>query len=443
MNMKKNTLLAYTWPIFLEYIMQLLVTNIDKIMVNTMSETAVSSISNATTVLDVLLITFSVISLAITIIAAQYLGKGEKEEVSKVYSLGLVVISAISIVLTIVLLIFGRSIFIAIQVPPECLEDSVIYLNIIAIGLLFQGLYAGLVAIFRSQGWMKRALYVSTFINVANIIGNYILIYGFGPIPALGVAGAAISSLIARILGFVALYVIFKRNSSIPLNFKALRVWPTELMKRMLYIGLPSGGESISYNASQMIILMFINTFGNAVVKLRSFACMFQMCSYMYASSISTAAQVVVSNIMGKGDLDGAEKEVKHCLKIAISISALTSLALFIFSDQVYGLFISDPELLHTAKILMGIGIILEISRAVNMTLVRCLQAAGDTIYPMTVGIIFMWGCATFLSWLLGVVFNMGIVGVWIAMCLDETIRAFLFMARFKKGKWRENKVMQ
>ena len=441
--MKKSTLLAYTWPIFIEYIMQLLVTNIDKIMVNTMSETAVSSISNATTVLDVLLITFSVISLAITIIASQYLGKGDEKEVGVVYSVGLVVISAISIVLTIVLLVFGRSIFLAIQVPPECLEDSVIYLNIIAIGLIFQGLYAGLVAIFRSLGWMKRALYVSTFINIANIIGNYVLIYGFGSIPALGVAGAAISSLIARILGFALLYIIFKRNSHIPLNFKALKPWPTDLMKRMLHIGLPSGGESISYNASQMVILMFINMFGNAIVKLRSFACMFQMVSYMYASSISTAAQILVSNIMGKGDLDGAEKEVKHCLVIAITISALTSTVLFIFSDQVYGLFISDVELLKTAKILMGIGIILEISRAVNMTLVRCLQAAGDTVYPMTVGIIFMWGCATFMSWLLGVVFNMGIVGVWIAMCMDETIRAFLFMHRFKKGEWRNNRVIK
>ena len=289
---------------------------------------------------------------------------------------------------------------------------------------------------------MKYSLYVSTLINVVNIIGNFILIYGCGPIPSLGVTGAALSSLFSRIIGFILLAYIFKKNSPIHLDFKSLVNWPKDLMKRMLYIGLPSGGESISYNASQMVILMFVNTFGNAVVKLRSFACMFQMVSYMYSSSISQAAQVLVSNIMGKGDIDGAEVEIKRCLKISVTISFIVSTVLFIFSDQIYGLFIDDVELLKTAKILMAIGIVLESVRAVNMTLVRCLQATGDTIYPMTVGIIFMWGIATFLSWVLGVVCHMGIVGVWIAMCLDEATRSVLFMHRFKQGKWRHLQVI-
>ena len=439
--MKKYNLLKYTWPIFLEYIMQLLVTNVDKIMVNTMSETAVSSIANATTVLEVLLNTFTVISLAITIMASQYFGKNDHEKIKQVYSMGLLVTGVTSLALSIILIITSPMLFSFIKVPVECMKDTLIYMNIMLIGLVIQGLYSGYVAIFRTQGWMKYSLFVSFIINTINIVGNYLLIYGVGFIPSLGVAGAAISSVLSRVIGLILLIIIFNRNSQISIDFKSLKPWPSDLFKTMLKLGLPSGGEGISYNASQMVILMFVNMFGNAIIKLRSFASMFQMCSYMFSSSISQASQIIVGYIIGSGDNDLADKEVNKCLWISMFVSVLASAILYIFSDQIYGLFIKEAYLLAIAKKVMLVQIFLETARAVNMTMVRCLQAAGDTMYPMTIGIIFMWGVATLFSYILGVKMNMGLVGVWIAMCLDESIRAIIFIIRWKQGKWRSNQI--
>ena len=440
--MHKKSLLSLTWPIFIEYILQLLVSNIDKIMVNSISQTAVSSIANATTVLDVILILFSVISLAIIIMASQYFGSEDHEKISQVYAMGIIITGSISLFLGIFLMIFARPIFMAVQVPSECLNDSVSYLQIVSSGLVFQGLYNAYVAMFRTQGYMKQSMYVSALVNVINTALNFVLIFGLGFIPALGVKGAAIASVIARIIGFIILAIYFSKHTAVKINFKALKPWPNKLFKTMLYVGLPSGGEAISYNASQMVILMFVNMMGNSIIKLKSFASMFAVCSYMFASSLSYAAQIIVGHIIGQKDFDGADREVKKTLWISVIVSLIVSFILFLGSDFIFGIFLKDPDLLKLAKSIMFIEIFLETSRAVNMTLVRCLQATGDTVYPTVIGILFMWGVATGLSYIFGIVFNWGIIGVWIAMALDETFRALIFIYRWNQGKWKERRLV-
>lgn len=437
MPMRNKNLLSLTWPIFIEYILQLLVSNIDKIMVNSISDTAVSSIANAATVLDVTLILFSVISLAIIIMASQYFGNKDYEKISQVYAMGLLITGTISLVLGLSLIILARPIFSLIKVPLECLNDSVIYLQIISAGLVFQGLYNAYVAMFRTQGYMKQSMYVSALVNLINTVLNFFLIFGIGPLPALGVAGAAIASFIARLIGLIILATYFHNNTSVEIKFKSLKPWPNKLFKTMLYVGLPSGGESISYSASQMVILMFVNLMGNNIIRLKSFASMFAVCSYMFASSLSYAAQIIVGHIIGEKDYEAANREVKKTLWISVIVSAIISFILYLGSDLIFGIFLDDPYLLSLAKKIMFIEIFLESSRAVNMTLVRCLQAAGDTIHPTIVGILFMWGVATFGAYFFGISLEWGIIGVWIAMMLDETFRAFIFIHRWHQGKWK------
>lgn len=438
----KKSLFAYTWPIFIELLLQLLVSNIDKIMVNSISDTAVSSVANATTVLDVVVIAFTVISLSITILASQYFGRNDHIRIAQVYSMGILITGVVAVLVSLILLLSAGMIFEAIRVPSECYEGSVIYLNIVAGGLLFQGVYNAYVAIFRTQGWMKQTMAVSAGVNILNTVGNFFLIYGFAFIPSLGVAGAAISSVFSRFIGLLVLIYIFNRRSAIRIDFSLLRPWPNQLFKTMLYVGLPSGGEALSYSASQMVILSFVNLLGNAMIKLRSFANMFQMCAYMFGSAVSQASQIIVGYLIGKGEKDQADKEVRKTLILSVVISAGVSFLFYLFSDQVFGFFIDDPSLLAVAKQIMLVEVVLESSRAVNMTLVRCLQASGDTLYPTFIGILSMWGVATLLAYVFGIWLKMGLLGVWIAMCLDETLRAIIFLIRWFSGKWRKRQLL-
>ena len=128
-----------------------------------------------------------------------------------------------------------------------------------------------------------------------------------------------------------------------------------------------------------------------------------------------------------------------YSLIIGVGVSVL----LYCFSDELFGLFTQDPTVLRLGKQVMFIEIFLEAGRAVNMTQVRALQAAGDIQFPILLGIASQWGVAVALSYLLAVTFKLGVVGVWLAMMIDEVLRAILFLMRWYSGKWKKQNLIE
>lgn len=436
--MKENDkkLFKYSWPIFIELVLQLLVANVDKIMVNKVSATGATAITNASSIMDLLVIAFSVISLSVTILCAQFFGSGKSKQVEQVYALGLLVNGVFGFVISILLWLFGRNIFTLMQIPNECMDEALSYLNICSIGLVAQGLYATYVSMYRANGWMKYTMIVSTIMNGLNIVGNSILI------PYIGASGAAISSVISRIIGLILLIFIFNHRSPIKVNFNCLNPWPNRLFNTMLSIGLPSGGESISYNGSQMVILTLVNMLGNSIVKVRTFANMFAMISYLLGCAVSYAAQIIVGYMIGAGDKDGAYKEAKKSTLLSIVMNGSLSVLIYLFAKPLFSIFIDDPNLLSIAKEVMLVDCILEIGRAINMTMVRSLQAVGDIKFPVMMAILSMWFISVPVAYYFGIIKGMGLVGIWIGMCADECLRGTIFVIRWESGKWRTKDLM-
>ncbi|WP_303016829.1 MATE family efflux transporter [Holdemania massiliensis] len=439
----KMSLFHYTWPIFIELLLQMLVGNVDQMMMSQVSQNAVAAIGNANQIVNVLIITFSVISLAMTILVTQYFGSGNPERVSETYSLALAVNFGFGLVISAALVFFNMSIFNWMRVPVEILHDGSVYITIIGLGMIFQALFMTYIAMFRTQGWMKQTMAVSALMNVLNIVGNFIFIRGWGIIPPLGIAGVAISSTVSRLIGLGLLIVMFNLRSTIAVSLRTLTPFPWKQLKKLLAIGVPSGGESVSYNLSQMVITKIVNGFGTAVINTRVYANMFAMVSYMYGSAVSQAAQILVGILIGGRKLEEAHKQVMRTLVYSLIIGVGVSVLLYCFSDELFGLFTQDPTVLLLGKQVMFIEIFLEAGRAVNMTQVRALQAAGDIQFPILLGIASQWGVAVALSYLLAVTFKLGVVGVWLAMMIDEVLRAILFLMRWYSGKWKKQNLIE
>lgn len=431
MKLIDKKLLKYTWPIFIELVLQLLVSNIDKIMVNKVSNTGASAIANASSIMDLLIIAFSIISLSVTILCSQFFGKGKTNRIQQLYALGIIVNGTFGLLISIVLLICGKYIFLLMKIPADCMNEALIYLNICSLGLIFQGIYSTYSAMFRSNGWMKQSMFASTLMNGINIIGNYLLI------PHIGVAGAAISSVLSRIIGLCFLIIIFNYLSPIKVDFKCLNPWPASLLKTMLKIGLPSGGESLSYNASQMVILSLINTLGNSIVKVRTFAYMYAMIGYLLGCALSQASQIIIGYMIGEGNKDKAYHEAKKATLLSVILNGTTAFLIFLFAKPLFSLFISE-ELLGIAKTVMFVDFILEIGRAINMTMVRSLQAVGDIKFPVICGILSMWFVSIPIAYYFGIVQSLGLTGIWIGMACDECLRGIIFIIRWESGKWRK-----
>ncbi|MDO4289063.1 MAG: MATE family efflux transporter [Eubacterium sp.] len=435
-NTKKQSLFKLTWPIFIELFLQMLVGNMDQMMVGQVSTTGVGAIGNSNQIINVLLISFSIISLATTILVSQNMGAKNYKNVSTIYTLALFVNLFFSIVISAVLLIFTHQIYGLLQVPAEIMQETVNYTRIIGAGLFLQAVFLTFSAIFRSNYLMKQTMIVSVIMNVLNIVGNYILINGIGLPAPLGVVGAAISSDISKLVGVVIVAVLFKKKIRPGMSLKTLKPFPVDMLKRLLFIGVPSGGETLSYTLSQTVTMGFVNLCGTVVIPTRVYAVMFAMLTYLYSNAISQSSQVLVGHMIGARSYEDADKRTMATIRSSVIVSVIMATLIYIFSDQIFGIFTTDPQVLALGKQVMFIDIFLEIGRAVNMVMVRSLQAANDILFPIGLGIGSQWFVSVVLCYVLGIYLGWGLVGIWIAMACDEILRAIMFMIRWKRRRW-------
>ena len=439
---QKGYLQKMIWPIFIELILQMLVGNVDQIMVGKYSANSVGAIANANQIMNLLIIIFSVIFTATTIIISLYLGAGNKKKVEQTYTLSIFINFIFSLIISFVFLVFGRQILEWLKVPYDIIGETESYIKIIGSFIFLQSIYLTFGAILRSNTFMKYSMIVSFIVNAINIGGNFILINGFGSIPAMGVAGAAVSSNISRFIGVIVIYIIFRKKTGAKLRLSHIYPFPFGEFKKLMGIGIPSGGESLSYNLSQIAIQRMINTFGSAIISTKSYASIFANFSYVYGAAVSQAGQIMVGYLIGAGDVENTEKRVWKTLRIAMITAFVISIVIFFISDYCFGFFTDNREVIELGKKIMFIDIFLELGRSCNMIFVRALSAAGDIKFPITVGIINVWLVAVLGGFILSEVFGLGLVGIWIAMTADECIRGIIFIFRWKSGVWKNKKII-
>lgn len=432
-----------TWPVFIELLLQMLVGNIDQIMLSRYNATAVAAVGNANQIMTTLILTFNVISLAATIMLSQYLGAREYDKVEQIYTLAVCLNLAVSLVITTGLLLGADGLFSLMQVPMEARPEAKSYLLITALSLPCQALMLTFSAFLRAHAKMLVIMLSTGIINLINIVGNTAFIYGLGPMPQLGAAGAAISTSICRTVGMLMMiFAFFHTVQNARVSLKVLRPFPTGLLKRFLGIGLPAGGEGLSYNLSQSTSLVFVNLMGTFAVTTRMYCVMFAQVCYMLISAVSQAVAIVVGYCVGAKDFDQADRQNWKVLKTFTPIALIIAAVLAVFSQPLLSLFSSDPQVIALGQKVMIVEVILELGRCFNIVMVRNLQAVGDVRFPVLVGIASQWIVGVGVAWLLGIHFGLGLVGVWMAFALDENLRAVIFVIRWKRGGWRHIKTV-
>lgn len=428
-------------PIFVELLLQLLVGNIDQLMLSQYSQNSVAAIGNANQVINIIIIVLNAVSVAATILISQYLGAKDKAKISETCNVSLVIITTASILVTLGIMIFGRTLFVWLKVPDNIIDEACNYTYIVSSFILIQGLYMAFAAILRSFSLMKEVMIASTIMNVINIIGNAILINGLFGFPRLGITGAAISTDISKCIGLGIVIFIFLKKVDAQISVKYLKPFPFSTLKKLLFIGLPSGAEVFSYNLSQMCILKFVNIFGTAIIATKVYCSMLANIAYVYSMAISQTTQVIIGYLIGGDKIDKVSKRVWQTLAISMAVSLTITLIIYLNSDFIFSFFTDDKTIIELGKKVIFIEFFLEIGRSVNIVMTRCLVAVGDLKLPVIVCVLSAWSIGVGLGYYFGVHLGYGLVGIWIAMATDECLRAIIFAIRFKIGNWR-NRVL-
>ncbi len=429
-------------PLIVEQLLSILVGLTDSIMVATVGEAAVSAVSLVDTCFVLLINIFSALATGGAVVAGQYLGLKDKENACEAANQLVWFVTIISTVVMFLVYIFKgfilHGVFGSIEADVE--RHANIYLLIVASSIPFIALYNCGAAIFRSMGNSKITMKVSIFMNIVNVVGNAILIYGF----KCGTEGVAIPTLVSRVLAAIIIIYLCgneKLDLHIKKSFKYKVNW--KLVKRILYIGVPNGMENSMFQLGKILVLSLVSTFGTYAIAANAVSSLVANFQNIAGMAVCLAIVTVVSRCVGAGDYEQAKYYTKK-LHIYAYIGEVIFISItFICLPFVMKIYNLSPEATDaTIKILTLHGASAVLIWPLSFILPCVFRASGDVKFSMITSVVSMWICRVIFSYVFGRYMGLGVFGVWIAMVMDWVVRSICFVIRYKKGSWIGKKLV-
>ncbi|MDA1475961.1 MATE family efflux transporter [Bacillus changyiensis] len=437
-NMQSLSLFSLTWPIFIEVSLYMLMGNADTLMLSQYSDNSVAAVGVSNQMLNLIIVMFGFIATGTTVVISQYLGAKQNAKAMKIGYISISTNLIISLFISAAIYLFAEPLLLMMGLSEKLLSEAAVFLKIVG-GLSFiQALIMTFSAILKSYGFTKDMMAVTIGMNMLNITGNYFAIFGPFGLPVLGVTGVALSTSISRILGLVVIIFLVKKRIGMIFLSKQFFLIKKEYLKKLLKIGIPSAGEQLSYNASQMIITYFITLLGAQALTTKVYTQNLMMLIMLFGIAISQGTQILIGHYIGAKQFNAAYSRCLKSLWWALAVTTVTSFLLAVFSKPLIGIFSSNSEIIATASMLMFMTIILEPGRSFNVIIINSLRAAGDAKFPVYMAIISMWGIGLPIAYIFGIHLNLGLAGIWFSFIADEWVRGILMYRRWRSKIWIE-----
>lgn len=426
-----------TWPIFVESLLFSLLGGLDTLMLGKYSDLAVASVGIANQLIWMINLMFGIITAGTAILLAQHIGaKSEEKTILQVCGISIGVNLIIGIGISLVVSIFSVPLFNMLNASSELIGTGTSYMNIVGGTIFIQAILMTFTAILRSYGLTKICMNVTLIMNIVNVVCNYALIFGEFGLPELGASGAALGTVISRI---VALFILGRQVYKLILNKFTLAIFkpfPFEHLINILKIGVPSAAEQISYSASQLVITGFINMISIDSMSAKSYITTIASFAFIFSASLGQGGSIIIGQLVGKRENNKAYNLCIYCLKRAILVSILISTGIALFRNGIMGLITNNTDIIKIAATVLILEILLEPGRAINLVGINALRAAGDVRFPVYIGIFSMWTFGVCVSYILGIKLGLGLAGIWIGFALDEWFRGILVLIRWKRRSW-------
>ena len=433
----ENTpLLMLAGPMFLELFLNTMLNNVDTLMLSHYDEYAVGAVGNANIIMFMMNILFNVIATATSVVVAQYLGAKQYDRMNMIYTLAVTVNLVIGLALSGLFCLSNPLIMRFLNVSDEMRPYSMIYIYIVGGGGFLTAVFNVMLQILRCNGYTRIGMWVTFAINLVNIGGNYLFLYGPLKFLGMGVAGVAISTVAARFFAVVALLAFFYITGTGRIALRYLNPFPGKLLVKMIKIGLPSAGENLTYNFYQTTLLSFVNGMGNDSVTARAYCNSLISFAMIFSNAAAMSTQIITGHLVGAGKSDEAYRRVFKTLKISMPITIALSSINALICPYTLQFFTYNENIIALGQMIMIVDIFVETGRCLNMTFVSSLKAAGAYVFPLVMGIICNWGLGLTTGYVLGVALGVGVAGIFAGTATDECIRGLIVMYYWYKKKW-------
>lgn len=429
-------------PLFMEQLLVMLVGIADTFVVSYAGEAAVSGVSLVNSFNTIFIYLFTALASGGAVIISQYIGRHDTEpageSASQLFTVSLLFSAAAAVVILmlhrqILRLMFGK-------VEPEVMEACVTYLRISAYSYPAIAVYNAGAAVYRSIGKTSTTMYISVLSNIINVIGNVIGVFVLNA----GVAGVAYPSLAARMFSVVVITgLCFRKRERVQYRLGWILQWNRDLMRRILGIAVPNGIENGIFQFVKVALSSVAALFGTYQIAANGIAQSIWSMAALAGVTMGPVFITVIGQCMGAGDSSQAEYYFKKLLKITLLLSLIWNAMIFAVTPLLMKAYILADE---TKRLVILLVLIHNVFNSIvfpfSGPLGNGLRAAGDVKFTMVVSIASTIGGRLIFSLLFGIVFQMGVIGIACAMCLDWLLRAIIFYVRFKAGKWKCFKVI-
>jgi putative MATE family efflux protein len=429
-------------PLIIEQMLAVTVGLADTVMIASVGEAAVSGVSLVNSLNNLIISILAALCTGGAVVCAQYLGRQDVFN-ARSSAKQLVYVSLFFTVVVGAVLLSSRNFFIRVlfgEIEADVHANASTYLLLTSLSFPFLAVYNACAALFRSMGNSRVSLFASAIMNIINVGGNALLIYGCG----LGVAGAGTATLVSRAVAAVLMLVLIAN----PANAIHLRrVWKVrldvKLIKSILSIGVPNGFENGLFNFGKLIVQSMVSTLGTAAIAANAILGSIANIVFVPGMSMGLAMVTVVGQCIGAGDYAQAKYYVKKMMLLTHIVLIAINVPLLFLNQWVVGWFpLSADAVAVCLRILPVLSVLLMTIWPYSFALPNALRAAGDARFTMTVSAVSMWTLRVGLCYVFIRYFNLGVAGVWYSMFIDWVGRLSFFIPRYLRGKWQTKTVI-
>jgi len=429
-------------PLFAEQLLVLLVGIADTLIVSYTGEASVSGVSLVNMANTIFIYLFSALASGGAVVISQYIGRQEPEQAGKAASQLLLFSTLLSSALTVLVLCVNPYLLKALfgAVEPQVMEAGVLYLRISAYSYPAIAVYNAGAALYRSLGKNRTTMKISLLANVINLIGNLIGVF----VLKAGVAGVAYPSLLARVYSAAAItWLCFRERNAVRYRNRWIFQWDRKMLSRILHIAVPNGIEKGLFQLVKVALSSIVAMFGTYQIAANGVAQSIWSMAALCGVTMSPVFITVIGRCMGAGDPEDADFYFRKLTKITLGISVAWNVLVFAATPVLMGAYALEPE---TKKLVIQLVFLHNLFNAAAFPFCGAmssgLRASGDVKYTTMVSIGSTAVGRLTLSYLLGSVCRLGVIGIAAAMCCDWTIQAILYIRRFRSGKWKQFKVV-
>lgn len=444
-GMMRSDILTIALPSLVELVLTSLTSMADQIMVGRLpgqlGVQALSAVGLCMNPKFILMTALMAINTGTTAVVARYRGMGNQEKANQTFKQSLIFNIFLSAIMMVIGVVFARELIGLIAgngISETTVEYAVTYFRIQMYGFIPLMMTNTVTSTLRAIGDSKMPMVYNTIANVVNLFFNYGLIYGKLGMPEMDVAGASLATVIGQCVAFViAMYIMFSKKRYVYIDFKEKTGYNKTIMSNVLGIGLPSMLEQLCLRIGIIIYSRIVASLGDISYATHMVCMNIQSLTFMSGMAFQNSATTLMGQSLGRRRLDMADNYTRMTRNISFWISCVIGVILALFGGQIVNIYNSTPEIVEMGGKLLAIVAITQPFQSSQFVTTGALRGAGDTKYPAVV--IFI--CTLIVRSVLGYIFviqlDMGLIGAWFAIVVDQLLKTAMIFARYNTGKWR------